>query len=258
MIGSMIGPRISTPRSSDKAEAAPRALRGEIVAVPAIRADDRQTMYALFASYFEAGREAFGHDLDEKEWAIILRDSESGAIAGFSTLMRFQVAREQRSITVFFSGDTVVDRAYWGSLELPRLWAAHVFGCAAELPDDDVYWFLISAGFRTYRYLTVFFREFFPSPEKRTPPAEQALLDSIATARFKERYDPRTGTVHLANPTPLRSGISDPDVRALRKPDVRFFLAMNPGHAAGDELACLVRISYDNLTPAGLRMLQSS
>jgi hypothetical protein len=30
---------------------------------------------------------------------------------------------------------------------------------------------------------------------------------------------------------------------------------MNPGHANGDELACLTEISRSNLTPAGERMV---
>jgi hypothetical protein len=38
---------------------------------------------------------------------------------------------------------------------------------------------------------------------------------------------------------------------------VRFFLARNPGFAAGDELARLTRIHDANLTPAGQRMLRS-
>jgi hypothetical protein len=36
---------------------------------------------------------------------------------------------------------------------------------------------------------------------------------------------------------------------------IAFFLTRNPGHAAGDELACLTEITEDNLTAAGRRML---
>jgi hypothetical protein len=36
---------------------------------------------------------------------------------------------------------------------------------------------------------------------------------------------------------------------------VSHFLRCNPGHARGDELACLAEIATDNLTAAGRRIL---
>ena len=41
----------------------------------------------------------------------------------------------------------------------------------------------------------------------------------------------------------------------MNNPHVRFFVEANPGHAGGDELACLVHVDVANLTPAGLRMI---
>ena len=41
----------------------------------------------------------------------------------------------------------------------------------------------------------------------------------------------------------------------LRDPQVAFFARMNPGHARGDELACLTELSRANLTRAGQRMV---
>jgi len=202
---------------------------------------DRDAMFALYTTYFATGdRVTFERDLAEKEWVILLCD-EDGAIAGFSTLMRMHVC----GATVFFSGDTIVARHRWGSLDLPRLWAQHVFAHAGA----STYWFLISSGYRTYRFLPLFFREFYPRERGMKP-----LLDAIATTKFGESYDPATGVIRLATPAPLRDGISDPAER-LHDPDVRFFVEANPGHANGDELACLVRVGADNLTRAGLRMI---
>jgi hypothetical protein len=150
--------------------------------------------------------------------------------------------------TVFFSGDTIVDRGRWGSWDLPRMWAQHVFGAA----DDNTYWFLISSGYRTYRYLPLFFRDFIPRAGGDA--TMKPLLDTIAIAKFGDAYDPRTGVIRLAMPAPLRDGVSDPVTR-MTNPHVQFFVDANPGHAGGDELACLVRVDVANLTPAGLRMI---
>jgi hypothetical protein len=54
----------------------------------------------------------------------------------------------------------------------------------------------------------------------------------------------------------VRAGIADVTGRQLADPDVAFFLEANPGHAMGDELACLAEISERNLTPAALRAMR--
>lgn len=215
--------------------------RSDVVLREELTRRDRDEMFALYTRYFAASdRMLFERDLAEKEWVILLRDDD-GAVDGFSTLMRMHVA----DATVFFSGDTIVARHRWGTYDLPRMWGRHVFSVAGA----NAYWFLISSGFRTYRYLPVFFRDFYPRDTTMKP-----LLDRVAATKFGDAYDPRTGVIRLATPAPLREGVSDPELR-MNNPHVRFFVESNPGHAHGDELACLVRIDVANLTPAGLRMI---
>jgi len=211
---------------------------------------DRDGMFALYGRYFtHVSQTVFERDLDEKQWVVLLRDGD-GAIDGFSTLMRMDVD----GCTILFSGDTIVARHRWGTTDLGRLWLHHVHALAG-VSACDVYWFLISSGFRTYRFLPIFFREFHPRFDRATPELK-ALVDKIAIRKFGAAYDAATGIVRLASPAPLREGVSDPARRALHDPHVRFFVDANPGHADGDELACLVRVADDNLTAAGLRMLR--
>jgi hypothetical protein len=217
------------------------SARSSVISRAELSRRDRDAMFALYTAYFATGdRVTFERDLAEKEWVILLLDDDGG-IAGFSTLMRMHIG----GATVFFSGDTIVARHRWGSFDLPRLWAQHVFAHA----NADTYWFLISSGWRTYRYLPLFFREFYPRDTAMKP-----LLDRIAVSKFGESYDAGTGVIRLATPAPLREGVSDPGER-MSNPHVRFFVEANPGHANGDELACLVRVGVDNLTSAGLRMI---
>ncbi len=239
-------PPISKSPLSDR-DGAPVPGAGGVVRREELTARDRDEMFALFSRYFEdPARAAFEHDLAEKEWVVVLRD-ERGVIDGFSTLMRMEL----QAATVFFSGDTIVAQHRWGNADLARLWSRHVFALAAQL-EREAYWFLITSGYRTYRFLPVFFREFLPAHPSS---AMKALLDGAASLKFGDAYDRRTGVIRMITPTPLREGVSDPDSRAHRDPNVRFFLSANPGHAEGDELACLTRVSVDNLTPAGLRMI---
>ena len=127
--------------------------------------------------------------------------------------------------------------------------------CAAH-PASELYWLLTSKGYKTYRFLPVFFHEFYPCFASQTPPFEKALLEGVASQRFGQRFDPATGILRAeAGAQRLRDGIAGIDASRLRDPHVAFFQNRNPGHARGDELVCLARFHGDNLKPYIRRQL---
>lgn len=222
--------------------------------------DERNEMYALLQTYFcGTDRARFETDLGEKEVVILLRDASSGRIQGFSTLMRMTTCIDEKEVVAFFSGDTIVDREYWGETVLSRIWSQTVFAEAdrivAERPAAAIYWFLICSGYKTWRFLPVFFRKFYPNADEPTPAHLRRILDTFGASKFGEQYLPDSGIVRLHAATPLRRGIADVTGERLRDPQVAFFARMNPGHAEGDELACLAELSRTNLTRAGQRMV---
>lgn len=231
-------------------------LAGRVQRPQELTLAERNEMYGLLADYFvNVTRPHFETDLAEKEWGILLADS-TGRIQGFSTLMRLQMTVDNQPIVAFFSGDTIIHRDYWGEVELPRLWGRHVFNLAETIGNEArVYWFLISSGYKTYRFLPVFFREFFPTYLRPTPPAAKRILDALACQKFPSEYDAERGIIRLAQAAPLRPGIAEVTERRLKDPHVAFFVAANPGHAQGDQLPCLVELTRTNLTVAGRRML---
>lgn len=256
MTSSMIALHTST---SPRCEVA-RRLVGAVVPTARVTLDERDEMYALLQMYFAGtGRAGFEADLAEKDVAILLRDEASGRIQGFSTLMRLNVQLDATHVVAFFSGDTIVDRDYWGEHVLSRIWGQTVFGEAdrilTERPGTPIYWFLICSGYKTWRFLPVFFRHFYPNADAPTPPYFQQLLDRLGTGKFGDQYIPGAGIVRFRAATPLRRGVAEITEERLRDPQVAFFARLNPGHADGDELACVAEISRSNLTRAGLRMI---
>jgi len=243
----------STSQPSDDVD-----LTGSIQAVNALSEAERAEMQRLMADYFENVSPAhFRADLEEKERVILLRD-KSGRIRGFSTMTRFTVPFDGEDVVGIFSGDTIIDRACWGTPLLPQLWAQLAFRWSDAVPHDRVYWLLLSAGYKTYRFLPVFFETFYPRHDVATPPDQQRLLDTLASARYPETYDSANGVVRLDHPTPLRSGVAPPTERRRQNPHVAFFLETNPGYPEGDELVCLTQVQRSNLTRAGRRMVRLS
>jgi hypothetical protein len=213
---------------------------------------DRASMLALLDEYFEGvSASRFERDLEEKDWVILLKSRASGELAGFTTFMRFACAAEP-GVVAFFSGDTIVRREAWTETLLARAWAQLSFGLASRETDKEVYWFLICSGFRTYRFLPVYFREFHPRFNSATPARAAQIAARLASAKFGDEYDGATGVVRPAWPTPLRAAAAD--LPSHPDPHVSFFLASNAGHLAGHELVCLARLAADNLTAAGRRM----
>ena len=119
-----------------------------------------------------------------------------------------------------------------------------------------LFWFLISSGYKTYRFLPAFFREYHPRHDAETPPRERALINHFGRLLFPEGYDPATGVITLKHPTPLREGVAEVTEGRARDPHVAFFCRKNPGHRKGDELACIAPLTEDNLNPFIRRSLR--
>jgi hypothetical protein len=242
--------------------AAAKRLDGSVLPRAFLSAAERQRMYELLSAYFrDTSRELFEFDLSEKDTVVLLRDRKDGQIQGFSTLMRLSVQLDSREVVAFFSGDTIVAQEFWGETVLSRLWSQTVFSEAdrirADRPGTSVYWYLICSGYKTWRFLPVFFREYYPHPEFPTPTDIKRLLDTLGQRKFGSEYIPGQGVVRFRQATPLREGVADITEERLRDPLISFFQRVNPGHDLGDELACLTEISRSNLTRAGMRMVGS-
>ena len=231
--------------------------RSTIVATAALSDVDRAQMLALMHQHYrDVQREAFERDLFEKDEALLLR--REGRVVGFTTLLAVETHVHDVPVTAFFSGDTVVEKSVRGDAELLRTWGGTVFARAQRLRERHgerrVYWLLISAGYATYRFLPLFFREYIPALGREAPAFESAVLETLARARYGARFDPERGLVELEHATPLRAGVADADRRA-GDPHVDYFVQRNPEHTRGVELVCLAEIDDRNLTRVGRRAL---
>ena len=227
----------------------------QAVEVATLDAAQRETMYALYIRHYDAvSRERFFADLANKHYVVLLHD-QAGALQGFSTLAVYQREYDGRATGVLFSGDTVVDTRHWGQQALAFSWLRLAGRLKARSPERPLYWFLISKGHRTYRFLTAFANEFWPALDRPTPPRLQALMNALARERFGDDYDAAAGVIRFAESRGhLREPFAEVSAAHRRLPEVAFFLARNPGYARGDELVCLCELAADKLRPLARRI----
>lgn len=212
----------------------------------------REEMFHLLATHFHGVTpEQFSADLEEKNWIILIK--REGRVVGFSTLLAEEQCFEGEPVSVIYSGDTIVSTEARGTTALARSWITSVNELRENYPRGRYYWLLLTSGFRTYRFLPVFWREFYPRFDRSTPYAVQQLLDHLARARYGTQY--RNGMVRFAHPQCLRGEDGTIPNGRLADPHIAFFTSQNPGHRYGDELVCLTELTEENLTSAGRRMV---
>jgi hypothetical protein len=232
-------------------------LSADLVDGSAVTRSQRKAMFALMtAHYADVDRAAFEADLAEKRWVILVHEPIKGRLCGFSTQTLIDATVGGAPVRALFSGDTIVHRDYWGDPALTHIWGRLALSLIDAHDGDDFYWFLISQGYKTYRFLPVFFHEFYPRHDAATPNWARAVIDILASGRYPERYDAARGVVGaVPEQYRLRPGLADVTPERVRDPHVRFFEARNPGHTRGDELCCLAPLTRANFTPAAYRVI---
>lgn len=223
-----------------------------------LTSETRCQLYALLCRHFSGvDVDQFEADLMAKNWVIQLWD-EADVLVGFSTLKVFEASHDGEPCTVVYSGDTIVDPRAWHSWTLSRAWIHAVLDICRPFGGRPIWWLLIASGFRTYRFLPVFWREFYPRYDGATPASIAAFKQQLACELFGGQYDPDAHIVRFSRPQQLRGHLQGIDANRLKDPHVAYFHTANPGHEHGDELVCITRIDATNLTRAGQRMVSAS
>jgi hypothetical protein len=220
-------------------------LRATPTAVSHLAPADRARMLALMRAYYDGVNEAeFFADLARKNAVILLHDA-SLVIQGFSTLVTVRLEVEGRRALGVFSGDTVLDKRYWGSRALGRAFLRYLLLEKLRRPAEPLYWLLISKGYKTYLMMANNFAEHYPRYERSAPARIQRLMDAFYTALYPDAYHAATGLIETPGETyRLKSAVAPIPVRLIEaNPRIAFFQQRNPRWQQGCELACIARMT---------------
>jgi hypothetical protein len=232
-------------------------LQGRVTEIGQLTLEHRRQMFALMQRHFANVRlTEFEADLAEKDCVIQVFDPTTDRLCGFSTQKVLDSACDGRPIKALFSGDTIVDRQHWGDRALTHVWGNLAVSLIDQWPNRELYWFLISQGYRTYRFLPLFFQEFYPRFECATPAWARGVINALGRQKFPTDFCPESGLVRAnASQYRLREHVAEVTAERLRDPHVRFFAERNPRHALGDELCCIAPLTRANFTTAAYRVI---
>ncbi len=233
-------------------------LDTQVLPINSLNVQQQRQMFALFEQYYAAVNfVSFKNDLRQKDYVMLLKTT-SGQIMGFSTLEIIHFQTAQTRARALFSGDTIIHHDHWGSQALSKTWCQLAGDIKAARPDEPLYWFLIVKGHRTYRYLPVFTRAFYPHYKKPTPQAIQNIMDHLSQQKFGDAYLHDRGLVHYPDSHGhLKAPWADIPAKHLKNRHVQFFIQRNPNYHQGDELVCLTELSTENMRSVALHMFQT-
>jgi hypothetical protein len=232
-------------------------LDARLVNVEDLTPSDRDEMCLLMERHYaNVHRPVFEADLARKRWVILVSDPVTDRLCGFSTQQLLDITVRRRPVKLLFSGDTIIGREHWGDQALSHAWGRMALSLIDADPGAELYWFLISQGYRTYRFLPVFFHEYYPRHDQPTPARAGDVLDAAARATFPGHYDVEAGVIRASEwQYRLRAGLAELTPERLKDPQLCFFQECNPGHALGDELCCLAPLTRANFTRAAYRVI---
>jgi len=216
-------------------------------------------MWSLYRRYYAStSRKLFERDFAQKDSLLVLRDADD-CIRGFSTIAVGLTQFDGCGVRYVFSGDTIIEPAYWGTQALAFSWLRHAGEIKRMQPEVPLFWFLIVKGHRTFRYLPAFAREFFPHWKRHTPVHLAALMNKLAHERFGAAFDAASGVVrYQESQGHLAGDIAEASEREAGRDDVSFFFRRNSGYRNGDELVCLCELSAENLRPLARRLFENT
>lgn len=220
---------------------------------------ERATMFGLLSlEFLGTRREDFIHDLEEKDVVALLRkESRDGEIVGFSTLMILELPINGRKVKAVFSGDTTVFPEFRSSGGIGVEVGRYFMKALETFPDYEIYYVLISKGWRTYKVLPFFFKNFAPKHDVPTSINDKAVMDAFGSVKYPKDYDPDQGLIMFSKET-QRLIPGSIDAVPPQDPNVhtRFYLQKNPTYLSGTELVCVGHVEVVNFAPPFIRLLK--
>lgn len=232
-------------------------LTAQFQKIEKFTAHDLQIMYGIYKKYYEnTCFEIFVSDFCKKTGAFVLRHPETREIVGFSTLMKCDIKVGNKMYNALFSGDTVIEKEFWGNRALQRAMYMYLLAEKIKHPTEPVYWMLISKGFKTYLLLANNFLTYYPHFEGQNQHLA-GVVDSYCQQYFATYYDPVKQILNFGdNYQPLKECVAPiTDHMREQNPKIKFFEQCNPSWIKGTELPCIGEITWQDIAKYAQRFM---
>jgi hypothetical protein len=214
-------------------------------------------IWSVTDRYVETERAVYEKKLRELREVGLWR-TRSGVLVGLVSLDVYRVEWNGRRSVVFFTSSVVIDERFRGRNLVLRTGVRAYWREKLRRPWEPAYWLFDTFSYKSYLLLPRNLDVFWPRRGIPTPVSIAQFIDHLARQRYGEAWSPATGVVRRSGHKRLRPTTAPIDASLRSDPDVAFFESVNPGHADGDMLVCLVPLSVRQLAGAAMRAVRKS
>ncbi len=214
-----------------------------------ITVQELKRMYGIYQKYYANTRyEIFERDFLEKTGVFFIIEPKNNQIVGFSTVMERDFIVDGKARHAFFSGDTIIEKEYWGNRALTRAMFRYIISFKFRHPRTPIYWILISKGFKTYLLLANNYYSYYPHYGEKNAHLKD-FVESYCKEYFSEYYNHETGLLNFGEDyQPLKADVA-PITHDMRENNTKiaFFEDKNPTWVDGTELPCIGELRWSDL-----------
>lgn len=230
---------------------------GQYVEREKIDNNQLKDMYFIYEQYYENTQfEIFLNDFKKKSGAILIFNTKTHEIVGFSTVAVQHFYLNGKHYTVLFSGDTVVLKEFWGTRTLQTTMLKLIVKLRIRYPFNEFYWLLISKGYKTYLLLANNYYVYYPNLQGENEHLS-TVIEHYCENFFGEYYDKEVGLLNFGHDyQPLKNEVA-PITEEMRtaNPKINFFEMKNPTWTVGTELPCIGRLGWKDLVRFPARLI---
>jgi hypothetical protein len=221
--------------------------------IRAITVTHIKQMYELYAAFYEnTSLDIFLNDLSKKSGVILVMRKSDERIVGFSTQTFFDLKVEGKRVRGIFSGDTIIEPAYWGNNALANTFYRRLVIERIKRPFVPFYWFLISKGYKTYLLMTNNFYNYYPKVNGNRGGLNERyhrITEAYCEQLFPDAFDKPNMLLDFGdNYVRLKGDVAEitPELKTKNK-HIAFFEQVNPTWRRGTEVPCLAACDYESL-----------
>ncbi len=215
--------------------------KSKVIKVNSLSVVELKEMHEVFKKYYNnADLETFFLDINKKQYVLVIKDRVDGRIVGFSTIALMDLDYGGKKVIGFFSGDTILEKEYWGSRRWQITWALFFLKIKLANPLTPIFWLLISKGYKTYLLLANNFKNYYPRMNRNDSRLEK-VVDFYCDELYQEYYVKDEKILDFGDEyQSLQEGVAEicDDVKS-RSPKIQYFEERNPGWRRGTELPCV-------------------
>lgn len=222
---------------------------GQYIDREQIDTDRLKAMYSIYEQYYENTKfSIFADDFKNKSGAIVIFNSKTDEIVGFSTVAVQHFYLNGKDYTVLFSGDTVIMKEFWGARTLQSTMLKLMIKLRIRYPFNELYWLLISKGYKTYLLLANNYYAYYPNVMGDNEHLS-TVIEHYCENFFGEYYDREVGLLNFGDDyQPLKGEIAPiTEEMKVKNPKINFFEEKNPTWTIGTELPCIGRLGWKDL-----------